>query len=288
VVSERALVAGCSGFIGAALVSRLARDGSSHVGVSRSTGIDLTCWDRVQALTGFDVVVNVAGRTSVAASWQDPLGFQRENFLSTLNLLELARRSGARFVHAGSYVYGTPRYLPIDESHPLAAHNPYAASKITAERLCADYHRDFGVPVTLLRIFNAYGPGQRQEFLVPTILEGIRSGTVELADTTPRRDFVHVDDVVDALARAVAWQHAGCEAINVGSGRSTSVAELVGIAVRASGREVRLHVRNAPRASEIPDVVADVRKAAATLGWRPRVELERGIALLVRSSGAAA
>jgi nucleoside-diphosphate-sugar epimerase len=287
-VSERVLVAGCSGFIGSALVSRLARDGSSPAGVSRSTGIDLTCWDRVRTSTGFDVVVNAAGRASVPESYRDPLGFHRDNFLSTLHLLELARLSGARFVHAGSYVYGTPRYLPIDESHPIAAHSPYTASKILAERLCADYHRDFGVPVTVLRIFNVYGPGQRQGFLVPTILEGIRSGTVELADTTPRRDFVHLDDVVDALARAIAWQHEGCEVINIGSGRSTSVAELVGIAVRASGRDVPVRVRNAPRPTEIPDAVADVRKAAVTLGWRPRVDLESGVAHLVRSSGAAA
>jgi nucleoside-diphosphate-sugar epimerase len=287
-VSERVLVGGGSGFLGGALVSRLSREGSPHVGVSRSTGVDLTCWDQVEALGGFDVIVNTAGRASVPASYQDPRGFQRENFLTTLNLLELARRTGARFVHAGSYVYGAPRYLPIDEAHPLAAQNPYGASKLLAERLCSDYHRDFGVPVTVLRIFNAYGPGQRREFLVPTILEGMRAGRVELADARPRRDFVHLDDVVDAFVRGIAWRHAGCEAINVGSGRSTSVAELVEIAVRASGRDVRVHIRDAARPTEIADTVADVRKAAATLGWSPRVDLESGIAALVRSSGAAA
>jgi len=283
-VSARVLVAGATGFLGAALTARLARDGATFTGVSRGTGVDLTSWEEVEPLGGHDVIVNVAGRASVPASFDDPHGFHRANFLSTLNLLELARRTGARLVHAGSYVYGTPRSLPVDESHPLAAHNPYAASKIASERLCADYHRDAGVAVTVLRIFNVYGPGQRAGFLVPTILDGIRARTIELADPAPRRDFVHLDDVVDALVRAIAWDHDGFTAINVGSGRSVSVADLVEIAVRASGRDVRVRYENVVRPGEIADVVADVRKAAATLGWRPRVDLESGIATLVRAT----
>lgn len=288
-MSARVLVAGSTGFLGAALAARLARDGTAFSGVSRGTGVDLTCWEQVERLGGCEVIVNVAGRASVPASFDDPHGFHRENFLSTVNLLELARRLGARLVHAGSYVYGAPRTLPVDESHPLAAHNPYAASKLAAERLCADYHRDAGVPATILRVFNVYGPGQRAGFLVPTILDGIRAGTIALADAAPRRDFVHLDDVVDALVRAIEWDHGGCEAVNVGSGRSASVAELVEIAVRASGREVHVRYANAARPGEIADVVADIRKAAATLGWRPRIELESGVAALVRATlGAAA
>lgn len=283
-MSERVLVAGCTGFLGAALAARLARDGTSVTGVSRSTGVDLTRREQVLALGGCDVIVDVAGRTSVPASFEDPEGFQRANVLPTRNLLELARRTEARIVHAGSYVYGTPRALPIDESHPLAAHSPYTASKIAAERLCAEQHGESGVPVTVLRVFNVYGPGQRPSFLVPTILDGVRTGTLTLADPTPRRDFVHLDDVVDAFVRAIAWRHDGCEAVNVGSGRSTSVAELVDLAVRASGREVRVAYTYTPRPGEIADVEADVRKAAATLGWRPRVDLASGIAGLVRSS----
>jgi nucleoside-diphosphate-sugar epimerase len=278
------LVAGSTGFLGSALTARLARDGTSFVGVSRSGGVDLTCREQVATLPGCDVIVNVAGRTSVPASFDDPQGFHRENVASTRNLLELARSTGARVVHAGSYVYGTPRALPVDESHPLAAHNPYAASKLAAERLCAEHHRDAGVAVTILRIFNVYGPGQRAGFLVPTVVDGVRAGTIELADPSPRRDFVHLDDVVDALVRAIAWRHDGCEAINVGSGRSASVAELVEIAVRASRRDVRVRFANVARPGEIADVVADVRKAAATLGWQPRVDLESGIARLVRAT----
>ena len=286
-MSPRVLVAGATGFIGAALVSRLTRDGVPVVGVSRSTGVDLASREQLQRLGTFDVIVNAAGRTFVPASHDDPQAFARDNVIVTRNLLELARRTGARFVHAGSYVYGTPRALPIDETQPLAPHNPYSASKIAAERACEEMHRAGGVPVTILRVFNAYGPGQRREFLVPTIVAGIRAGAIELADAAPRRDFVHVDDVVDAFVRALAWRHDGCEAVNVGSGRSVSVAELVDLAVRASGRDVAVRFANRERPGEIADVVADVRKAAATLGWRPRVALEGGIAALVRSGGGA-
>lgn len=286
-MSERVLVAGSTGFLGAALATRAARDSLHVVGASRGTGVDLACREQVLELGRFGVVVNAAGRTFVPASYDDPQAFERDNVAVTGNLLELARRAGARFVHAGSYVYGTPRVLPIAETHPLAAHNPYTASKIAAERLCAEVHRDCGVPVTVLRVFNAYGPGQRPEFLVPTVVAGIRSGAIELADAAPRRDFVHVDDVADAFVRAISWRHDGCEAVNVGSGRSTSVAELVAIAVRASGRDVAVRFAGGARPDEIADVVADVRKAAATLGWRPRVALESGIEDLIRSSGAA-
>lgn len=286
-MSPRVLVAGATGFIGAALVSRLTRDGVPVVGVSRSTGVDLASREQLQRLGTFDVIVNAAGRTFVPASHDDPQAFARDNVIVTRNLLELARRTGARFVHAGSYVYGTPRALPIDETQPLAPHNPYSASKIAAERACEEMHRAGGVPVTILRVFNAYGPGQRREFLVPTIVAGIRAGAIELADAAPRRDFVHVDDVVDAFARALAWRHHGCEAVNVGSGRGVSVAELVEIAVRASGRDVAVRFANRERPGEIADVVADVRKAAATFGWRPRVALGSGIAALVRSGGGA-
>lgn len=281
----RVLVAGCTGFLGRALVPRLECDGWSVVGASRSAGVDLSVREQVDALGGCDVIANVAGRTSVPASYDDPQGFARDNVVVTRNLLALARRSGARVVHAGSYVYGTPRVLPIDEAHPLAAHNPYAASKLRAEQACAEACRDLGVPVTVLRIFNVYGPGQRSGFVVPAILDGIRAGTIEIADATPRRDFVHLDDVVDALARAIARPlHGGCEAINVGSGRSTSVAELIEIALRASARDVRVRVENTQRPDEIADVVADVRKASTMLGWRPRIDLESGIARLVAST----
>lgn len=286
-MNGRVLVAGSTGFLGAALVARLTLDGVTVVGASRGAGVDLACREQVLELGRFDVVVNAAGRTFVPASYDDPQAFERDNVVVTRNLLELARHTGARFVQAGSYVYGTPRALPIAETHPLAAHNPYSASKIAAELACAEIHRAGSVPVTLLRIFNAYGAGQRPEFLVPRIVAGIRAGAIELADAAPRRDFVHVDDVVDAFARAIAWRHDGCEAVNVGSGRSTSVAELVAIAVRASGRDVGVRFARRARPGEIADVVADVRKAAATLGWRPRVTLESGIAELVRSSGAA-
>lgn len=285
-MSQRVLVAGCTGFIGSALAARLRRDGLSVVGVARGLGTDLASPEQVRDLGVFDVVVNAAGRTSVPASHSDAEGFERDNVVAVRNLLDLAGRTGARFVQAGSYVYGMPRTLPIDETHPIAAHNPYAASKIAAERACAVAHRDLDTPVTVLRIFNVYGSGQHGDLLVPTILAGIRRGEIRLADAAPRRDFVHVDDVVDAFARAIGWRHGGCEVVNIGSGRSTSVAELVDLAVRAARREVRVRFADRPRPTEIPDVVADVRKARAVLGWRPRVDLESGLVDLVRAEGA--
>jgi nucleoside-diphosphate-sugar epimerase len=280
----RVLVAGSTGFIGSALVARLRSGGASVTGASLALGVDVTDWNRVAPLDGFDAVVNVAGRTFVPSSREEPHLFFRDNFLVTLNLLELARRLGARYVHAGSYVYGAPRYLPVDERHPTGAHNPYAASKLHAERLCLDYARDFGVRVVVLRLFNVYGRGQREDFLIPKIVAGVRAGSLTLEDPAPRRDFVHVDDVVEAFARSLTWNGASSDVFNVGSGVSTSVEALAEIAVRAAAWPVDVRFIGRSRPSEIPDVVADIGKAAKVLDWRPRVDIEEGIASLVRAT----
>lgn len=256
------------------------------MGLDRRNGVDLNDWSAVKDLSGIQAVAHVAGKTYVPPSYESPQLFYRDNLLTTLNLLELARLNGARFVLAGAYVYGVPRYLPVDERHPASALNPYTASKLLSEQLCASYQRDFGVPVTVLRIFNAYGPGQRQEFLIPKIVNGILEGRLALGDPTPRRDFVYIDDVVEALLKALAHESPSSEVFNIGSGQSHSVDQAVGIALRASGRRVPVQYGESLRANEIPDSVADNRKAARVLGWRPSVDLETGIRRMFEAKGA--
>jgi UDP-glucose 4-epimerase len=283
---RRVLLAGAGGFIGRAVARVLKREAVCFDTAGRRSGVDLGDWEIVQSLAGMDAIIQVAGPASAPLSWDAPHSFYRDNLLITLNLLELARLRGARMILGSSYIYGVPKYLPIDEGHPTNPSNPYMASKLLAEQLCAAYARDFAVPVTALRIFNPYGTGQQREFLVPTVIEGVRRGTLVLRDPQPRRDFVHVDDVAEAVLAALRYRHSGLEAFNIGSGRGTSVRELVSIAVRSGGGLVNVSYTSESRPGQIGEVVADVSKAARQLGWVPRIALEDGIRnLLAEGSG---
>lgn len=276
------LLAGGSGFIGASAARVLAREAISFTIADRRHGVDLSDWQQVhRLLPPMDAIVHLAGPASASQSWDAPHPFYREHILITLNLLELARLNGARLVFGSSYIYGDPQYLPIDEEHPANPTNPYMSSKLMAEQLCAAYAGDFAVPVTALRIFNPYGPGQPSCFLVPELIEGIQKRSVTLRDPAPRRDFVHVDDIAGAILAALRYSHQGFEVFNLGSGSSISVHELVSLAIRVSGRPVTVCYQSKTRRGEIANVVADVSKAAAVLGWTPRVALEDGIRRLL-------
>lgn len=282
----RVLLAGGSGFIGGAVAQILEQEAVCFEKVDRRSGADLRDWERVKLLAGMDAIVHFAGPASAPRSWDTPHSFYRDNLLITLNLLELARLRSARLILGSSYVYGIPKYLPIDEEHPTHPSNPYMDSKLMAEHLCAAYARDFAVPVTALRIFNPYGPGQSCDFLVPTVVEGVRRGALVLRDPAPRRDFIHVDDVAASVLAALRYRHVGFAAFNIGSGRSISVHDLVSLALRVSGQRAEVSYTSESRRAEIDDVVAGVSKAARVLGWAPRISLEDGIrSLLAEDSG---
>jgi UDP-glucose 4-epimerase len=277
----RVLVAGSRGFIGRAVSRHLGALGVGVIDAGRHTGVDFANARAVSTLPPCDAVVHLAGRTDVADAHGGPLPFFQDNVVSTLHLLEHARRHGSAFVLASSYVYGQPRYLPVDETHPVAAIGPYATSKVMAEDLARAYHRDAGVPVVILRLFNVYGSGQRDRFLVPAIVNGLRAGALRLGRATPRRDFVHVEDVAEAFAAALTCRSTEAEVFNIGSGRSISVRDLVETMTTLSRRQVPVEYDTHARAGDLDDVVADVRKAARVLGWRPRVALEAGLSRLL-------
>ncbi len=282
--TRRVLVAGGSGFIGTAIARRLRAEGADVAIASLAGGVDLARWDAVEGLGRFAAIVHAAGRASVQDSFTSPWPYYHDHLLITLNLLELARLSRARLVLASTYVYGTVPRVPAAEEHDAEAHSPYTASKLLAEGLCREYHRDFGVPVDVLRVFNAYGPGQPDTFLVPRIVAGAVAGRIELADPSPRRDFVHVDDVARAFALAARRAAGGFEIFNIGSGQSRSADAVARTAARLTGGAVEIVYSGAIRAAEISDARADIAKAARELGWRPTIDFEAGLASLVAAA----
>lgn len=232
-------------------------------------------------------VVHLAGRTFVPDAWGDPAPFHRDNVLATSHVLEYCRDTGASLVHVSSYVYGAPQRLPVQESHPLQAFNPYAESKIAAERAVAEYQARYGIGATIVRPFNLYGPGQDARFLIPTIIRQSLDPSLDaitVTDDRPRRDYVHVRDLA-ALVMAVLRAPAG-GLYNAGSGESHSVRDVSDRVGEITGHRKPLRVTGPVRPNEILDVVADISHAGAALGWRPRISFNEGLRETIASMAA--
>jgi len=275
-------VTGSTGFLGRHLVRQLSTLGWKVIELSRSHGYDICSKPELETVPPVDALVHLAARTFVPDSKTDSHAFFHVSLNGTLNALEICRRHCARMIFPSSYVYGAPKYLPVDERHPVRAWNPYAASKLLGEQLCRAYSEHYGVPVCILRLFNVYGPGQRREFLVPEILAGLATASLDLKDSRPRRDFVYVDDVVDALCRCLTRGPTALDVFNVGSGVSYSVQEVVDVARRVTGSKTQVHFLGQERPNEIMDVVADYSKIRRELGWTPQTDLQTGLEQIVR------
>jgi NAD dependent epimerase/dehydratase len=300
------LVTGAGGFIGSHLVEALARDGAKVRAVVRYNsrndwgqlerldpdllaGLEVLPGDVRdpffvrRAVAGADTVFHLAALIPIPYSYLAPLEFVQTNVEGTLNVLEAARGHGTRrvLVTSTSETYGTAVYTPIDEKHPLQGQSPYSASKIGADKLAESYVRSFGTPVVTLRPFNTYGPRQSARAFLPSVLSQALSGDhVRVGSLDPVRDMNFVTDTVAGFVAAATAPGIEGLTINLGSGRGVSMRELLELALRATGREVRVEPeaeRVRPAASEVMQLVCDATLARERLGWAPRVTLEDGV-----------
>ncbi len=301
------LVTGADGFIGSHLAERLVAEGArvrafcaynsrgsagwlDNAPASTRGALDIRLGDVrdaafVQAATdGVEVVFHLAALIAIPYSYVAAESFVDTNVRGTLNVLEAARRAGLRrLVHTStSEVYGTPESLPIRETHPLNAQSPYAASKVAADQLALSFHRSFGVPVTILRPFNTYGPRQSERAVVATIIRQLLAGTGEIAlgrlDT--RRDLTFVADTVDGFIRAATAKGIEGRTIQLGTGRAETIERVLEIACRVVGvtpRVVQSADRMRPDASEVLALQSDPSVARDALGWTATTDLEAGI-----------
>ena len=228
------------------------------------------------ALKGCDAVLHLASLIAIPYSYHSPDTYVDTNIKGTLNVMQAARELGVtRVVHTStSEVYGTARFVPITEDHPLQGQSPYSASKIGADQIAYSFYASFGLPVTILRPFNTYGPRQSARAIIPAIIIQIAASSrrIKLGALHPTRDFTYVSDTVNGFIAALTAESASGEVINVGSNFEISIgatarliAELMGVEVEIETDDQRLR----PAGSEVERLWADNRKAGKLLGWQP-------------------
>jgi UDP-glucose 4-epimerase len=286
---QQVLVTGGAGFVGRAVVRALREAGASVTVLDREPfpdgGVPCVVGEitdpevRDAALAeGLDGIVHLAAVTSVLRSMDDPAGVYESNVAATAGLLELARtRGAARFLLASTNaVVGDVGGATIHEDVPLRPLTPYGATKAACEMLLSGYAGAYGMSTCALRLTNVYGQGMthKDSFVARLMRAATTGATVEIyGDGTQRRDFVHVDDVVQGLL--LAWRRRVSGSLIIGSGHSITVLELLDRARRVTGSELpAVHV--APKPGEMPAVVVDIGRARS-LGYRPAVTLEEGL-----------
>ena len=302
----RCLVTGAGGFIGSHLVEDLAAQGHNVRALVRYTSRSDRGWlhlidselqagvevvhgdvrdpDQMRAaVLGCDTVFHLAALIGIPYSYVSPRQNLETNAGGTLNLLEAARLADvARFVHvSSSEVYGSARYVPIDEDHPLVAQSPYSASKIAADQLAISYSRSFGVPVVIARPFNTFGPRQSLRAVIPTIItQALWSDRICLGATNTTRDFTFVSDTADGLVATGRAEGVEGEVFNLGTGTEVVIDELASMIVGLVGRNVVVEqdpARLRPADSEVERLLSDPSKAYGAFGWRPQTSLQDGL-----------
>ena len=230
-----------------------------------------------KAMEGVDLVLHLAALIAIPYSYHSPDAYVDTNIRGTLNVLQAARDLGvSRVVHTStSEVYGTARFVPITEEHPLQGQSPYSATKIGADQLALSFHASFGTPVAIIRPFNTYGPRQSARAVIPTIITQLASGNraIKLGSLHPTRDFNFVADTVRGYQAVASTEAAIGRAINIGSGFEVSIGDTARLIAEAMGVDIEIGadpVRLRPEKSEVERLWADNTLAQELLGWSPQ------------------
>jgi nucleoside-diphosphate-sugar epimerase len=277
---SKILVTGANGFVGKILCNTLKQLNYEVIELHSSAGDikDSSTWEDLPAC---DTVIHLAAKTFVPDSWKYPDLFLETNTLGTLRALEYCRKNGSSMVFISSYLYGNPANLPITETAPIYTPNPYALSKKTAEDICRFYAESYQVNSTILRLFNLYGYGQSENFLIPEIiLQVLKGKEIHVKDLEPKRDYIFITDFIDAIVRSIEMNK--FEIINIGSGLSYSVAEIIQMIQDICGSKLAVISSSEKRRAEIMDTVADISKAKEILKWTPTTSMYEGLSLIVQ------
>jgi len=304
---KRVLVTGAGGFIGSHLVEALVAKGANvkafvrynsrnDWGMLKNIPDEVT--DKLAVTTGdisdfsvvkravenCDIVFHLAALIGIPYSYSAPESYVNTNIKGTLNILQACREEGVeKIVHTStSEVYGTAKYVPIDENHPLQGQSPYSASKIGADMLALSYFLSFKTPVAIIRPFNTFGPRQSARAVIPTIIsQALSEREIHLGSLTPVRDLTYVKDTVNGFINVAESDEAVGEIINVGTGMGITIGELAKkILTLMDCPNTVIHTdekRVRPEKSEVMQLMCNNSKAKNILGWYPHYSLDEGL-----------
>ena len=306
-MSRRVLVTGAGGFIGSHLVELLVREGCEVRALVRYNGRDdRGHLDRLPAETqaaldvhrgdlkdpeavrnavrGCSWVFHLGALIAIPYSYQNPLDVVQTNVEGTAHVLNACRDSDGLdrvVLTSTSEVYGTARYVPIDEAHPLQGQSPYAATKIGSDALGLSYHAAFGLPVAVLRPFNTFGPRQSARAIIPTIIsQALSRSKVKLGSLSPRRDLTYVEDTAAGFLAIAQCDAAIGRAVNIGRGDDLTIGELVERISARLGKPIEVEsdeARLRPAKSEVGRLLAGTALAQRLFGWEPKFSLDEGL-----------
>jgi NAD dependent epimerase/dehydratase len=312
ITNDKILITGADGFIGSHLTEALVRQGYKirafvHYNSYNTWGWLDHCAEDVkgmfevfpgdirdphgvkEAMKSCSAVIHLAALIAIPYSYHSPDTYVDTNVKGTLNVLQAARELKVqRVLHTStSEVYGTARFVPITEDHPLHGQSPYSATKIAADQLAYSFHASFDLPVVIVRPFNTYGPRQSARAVIPTIIAQLARGKrqIQLGAVSPTRDFNFVNDTVNGFIAALLSNNGLGEVVNLGSNFEVSIGDTVQLISEVMGVNVQIMTdmaRIRPDNSEVHRLWADNSKALALFGWRPtyggRDGFKRGIA----------
>ena len=302
---SRILVTGADGFIGSHLTEMLVKRGAKVRALSLYNSFNNWGWledienlDSVEVVTGdirdphfvksitrdMDVVFHLAALIAIPYSYVAPDSYVQTNVTGTLNVVQAALDNDVkRILHTStSEVYGTARYVPINETHPQQPQSPYSATKIAADAIAMSFYNTFNLPLTVVRPFNTYGPRQSARAIIPTVITQILSGikTIKLGSLHPTRDFTYVEDTCRTFLALAECDNAVGETVNIGSNFEISIGDTVKLIAELMGQDIEIQsndVRVRPDKSEVERLWCDNAKLRELTGFRPEVGLKEGL-----------
>jgi NAD dependent epimerase/dehydratase len=303
--SKSVLVTGADGFIGSHLVEALAAEGSDVHALAYYNSFNdwgwletVDCKDRIDILTGdvrdphyceqitkkVDIVFHLAAIIAIPYSYIAPDSYVDTNVKGTLNICQAALENGCeRIIHTStSEVYGSARYVPIDEKHPLQPQSPYSASKVGADAIALSFYRSFDLPVTIVRPFNNYGPRQSARAVIPAIVTQIAAGKkmIKLGALSPTRDFIFVKDTCRGFISVLKTDDTIGEVLNIGSNMEISIGDTFNLIREIMGADVEAvkdSRRIRPDRSEVLRLCCDYSKIKSLTGFEPAVTFRQGL-----------
>ena len=306
---SKVLVTGADGFIGSHLAETLVKAGASVRALVYYNSFGSKGWldgsplakdmelisgdvrdgaQMQQLVKGIDIVFHLAALIAIPYSYRAAASYVQTNVEGTLNIVQAARDHGdVRVLHTStSEVYGTARTVPIGEDHPLQPQSPYSASKIAADAMAMSYHLAHGLPLTIVRPFNTYGPRQSARAVIPTIITQILKGKrkIKLGSLSPTRDFNYVSDTCAGFLALAECDAALGQIVNIGSDTEISIGDTAKLIAKTIGADVEIDCdeqRLRPANSEVERLHCDNARIRALTGFKPQVSIEQGIAKTV-------